>query len=193
MDRSAAAQVEKLQPERRRRGTTSLYAPGCCACCCCCCLHSVGGIIGALVGREIRREKAPVVYTYRVDENNNVIPSPVDPGVSADILFWRILLPLPVVFFGLLFWLKDGCTAIFLAIIYLPYLQMVSAGITFAVLGVSRRADKNYQIRQLAKVTAGAIVGTVSGLLIMLPCLGIGWHEFYQLTGMQFVFELFSK
>src|SRR4051812_49179151 len=37
-------------PGRRRRHSAPAQAgPGCC-CCCCCCLHTVGSVVGAIVG-----------------------------------------------------------------------------------------------------------------------------------------------
>ena len=52
----APIQIEVHTPERRRRRGVTVCA-GCC--CCCCCLHTVGGLIGALVGAGFRK-KDPV-------------------------------------------------------------------------------------------------------------------------------------
>jgi hypothetical protein len=192
----SATKVEKLRPERRR-GTTTLYAPGC-TCCCCCCLHTIGGLIGAVVGPRIKSEKAPIIYTCDVDADDKVVSRAVYPGLSAEALFWRMLLPMPFVGFVLFLvfsriWQEMGCFAIVFVAIYLPYAQFLSAGITFVILGLSRRGDKHFQIKQLAKLTAGVVVGTISGLLIMVPGLGIGWHDLYGLSGLQFVVGIFQK
>src|SRR4051794_15551797 len=43
-------------PERRRRGVVPAQAGGCCCCCCCCCLHTVGGLVGALIASKPEHE-----------------------------------------------------------------------------------------------------------------------------------------
>src|SRR5260370_42138891 len=43
--------IECHPPERRRR-TGIRMCHGCC-CCCCCCLHTVGGILGAVIAPKL--------------------------------------------------------------------------------------------------------------------------------------------
>jgi hypothetical protein len=56
-------------PERRRRAFVNLQVGlgGCCSCCCCC-LHTIGGLIGAIVAPSIGAEEGPSVHSNSKDE-----------------------------------------------------------------------------------------------------------------------------
>src|SRR5262245_61862210 len=50
-------------PERGpRRPGPPLQAGACCCCCCCCCLHSIGGIVGAVVAPHVGGRTRPGPY-----------------------------------------------------------------------------------------------------------------------------------
>jgi hypothetical protein len=52
----------------------------------------------------------------------------------------------------------------------LPALLLVAALVTLIVLAVSSRPDKGREYRQLGRITAGAVLGTVLGIVPM-ACL----------------------
>lgn len=112
---------------------------------------------------------SPNFYSYYVDEDDNVIPIISQPGISAVALFWRLVGLL--MFVGVLISLVNGAEGLIIGIVIqllvFPALQLLSAIITFLVIGLSQRPDKGVQLRQLGKVTLGLIVGTLSGVLAM--------------------------
>src|SRR3954447_8965677 len=64
---AAPVKVTRHPPERRRSGSIVLAMGGGCACTCCCCLHTLGAVVGAIVGsalplsppKQERPENAP--------------------------------------------------------------------------------------------------------------------------------------
>src|SRR5690349_21292142 len=78
-------------PERGQRAGPVVLPCGCC-CCCCCCLHTLGGLIGGLVGsvKPITPRPHPVdpdfPFPFRRDEFD--IEGQV---VSAGALYWLLV------------------------------------------------------------------------------------------------------
>ncbi len=68
-------QVQVHPAERGRRGGVVLYGT-CCCCCCCCCLHTIGGVVGAILGSI---PSDPVA-----SERRWVPPSPLSSDVLAE-------------------------------------------------------------------------------------------------------------
>ena len=50
---------------------------------------------------------------------------------------------------------------------FMPLLQLISAGIALFALAVSLRTDRGYQLRCLGRLTMGTLVGSLLGLGIM--------------------------
>ena len=165
--------IAKHQPERRRPPVTTAYC-GCC--CCCCCLHTVGSLVGAAVAPALGSgSRMPMTHYY--DEDVGIDISVVrKPGLSAVTIFWWILCLL--IFIGFAIGIVEnrggGDTLIITGVIMLmvfPGLQLASAVITLIVFACWPRYDKFYQLKQLGKITAGIVVGTIAGILAMV---GIG-------------------
>lgn len=109
-------------PERHRRGEPVILASGCC-CCCCCCLHSLGGLIGAIIGSVTQlgppREPAdldflppsPVhpadtrITTKPADPDHRITAQPADQDLPSPLSRGDHEEPGPPVSGGVLYWL----------------------------------------------------------------------------------------
>src|SRR5262245_61126615 len=86
-----AITVTAHPPERQRQPGSVTLPCGCC-CCCCCCLHSIGGLVGGLIGtaREVRPRPRPVdpdfPFPFRRDELDEE-----GPLIPAGLLYWMLL------------------------------------------------------------------------------------------------------
>lgn len=74
----SAVMVVAHPPERRRgRSSVPAQAGHCCCCCCCCCLHSLGGLIGAIVAPNLGNGSKRLSYlslTHYWDEEYSPRP-----------------------------------------------------------------------------------------------------------------------
>lgn len=181
-------------PERGyARSAVPAQAGGCCCCCCCCCLHTLGGLIGAAVapawgGRRRYRDQeeqdyddfrssANARYSFDRDEEVEVQSRR---GPSAVLTFWLSLVALVVL--GLIIGPLWGITqnggpnggqngffiAVFLIVMGLPLLQLAAAAVSAIILASFNGMNRGNEFRRLGKISLGAIVGTVAGLLIMV-------------------------
>jgi hypothetical protein len=68
---------------RQRRPTMQAQAGQGCCCCCCCCLHSVGGLIGALIESRMGEDPTPDAIQQAVQNWDEMVerkaPSVHDP------------------------------------------------------------------------------------------------------------------
>ena len=194
---------ESHQPERRRKGSTTLYGPGCC--CCCCCLHSVGGLIGAAIASASGRfdpvppfpsirtdpERAPTLppvtgvktvesaiqssrplpIHLEEDEDNLSVSHPAGGRIPAATLFWLVLLGLSVavlILVAVMGGRNAGGGALLILALTLPAVQLASAFVVAVVLGFSRRIDRDYQLSRVGHIAGGTMLGTVTGVLLMI-------------------------
>ena len=136
-----------LTPERRR-GTTTLAQAGCgcgcCCCCCCCCLHSVGGVVGALLvsGSETEEESRSVAA------------------------FWYSFLALTLVIAVIMGTTTDwGSGGILLVLaLVLPAIQLGACLLAFLLGPLTGELDYS----KVGKIMGYTIVGSVIGLLVMV-------------------------
>jgi hypothetical protein len=177
---NAPVTIEKHKPERRRKEIITLYGfgGGCHgSCCCCCCLHTLGSIIGAAVAPAVGKG-SPLPLTYYLDEETGEpVPNIRKPGASAVKVFWRLLIGLTIL----------GCaigtlrlggdpgglgTHMFISAAILlmafPAVQLVAAFITLIVFSTWVRPDRPRQLKQLGKITAGVVLGTILGIVVMV-------------------------
>ena len=169
-------------PERggARAATPAQAGAGCC-CCCCCCLHSLGALIGATVGGSWRARREPATQE---EEDYADFPAAGGraAGPSAVRVYWSSVLVL-----GSLTFLVGGVWAAadrgqldavptgiigagFVLLMLLPGLLLLAGLVAALVLGLSRRPDRPDQLIQLGRITLGALIGTVAGILPM-ACL----------------------
>ena len=94
---------------------------------------------------------------------------------SAVSLFWRSL----CVFIFLAFVLGmtqggvSGAAMVAIGVLMMfPALQLASLFATLLLIACWRRPDKSHQFKQLGKIAAGVVIGTVLGMLPMLCLLG---------------------
>ena len=170
---SAPVQIDKHQPERRRRVLTTLHCG--CTCCCCCCLHTLGSIIGAAIAPTIGRGAPMTLSYYYDDETGETVPdirrSAVG-GFSAVTVFWWVLCFL--IFLGFLGTIltnpSEGASLLITGVVILlvfPAMQLASAFFTLIIFAFWPRPDKLYQMKQLGKVTAGVVAGSLLGIAVM--------------------------
>jgi hypothetical protein len=182
----APVQVIVYPPERGRRHSSVIAAQACCCCCCCCCLHTVGGLVGGLVGSLLR------VHATR--------QQPQDYDEDADIPFRRdelppsFTVPAALVYWGLV---SLGTLATFLAIAFsagtgrvtqsdllgagvvtiliLPVVQLgafLVALVAVALFPRSLLPDRSAAVQRVAHIGLWSFVGTCVGLGVMfLLCL----------------------
>jgi hypothetical protein len=64
----ASITVTVHPPEHGRRANVPAQAGGCCTCCCCCCLHTVGGIVGAVIAPRMGQKPAAWSHLALIEE-----------------------------------------------------------------------------------------------------------------------------
>jgi len=157
--------IEKHEPERRRRSVTTLYCG--CTCCCCCCLHSLGSLVGAAVAPGLGTGSLMPMTYYFEEETGAQARGLEQPGLSAVTIFWWTLCLLVLVGAALGIASNQGVIAGIVLLLVLPLLQLASAFITLLVLACWRRVDRRYQLKQLAKITGGIVLGSIVGIAVM--------------------------
>jgi hypothetical protein len=75
--------IECHQPERRRRTEIRMCHGSCC--CCCCCLHTVGGIVGAVIAPKLGGRSTAWSHLSLIEDwdEEDFQPGPA-PGAAAD-------------------------------------------------------------------------------------------------------------
>jgi hypothetical protein len=170
-------------PERARRGAPVILPCGCC-CCCCCCLHTIGGLVGGVVGSvaQIRPHPRPVdpdfPFPYRRDELDEEAPA-----FPPALLYW-LLVSFLVAVTAVWYYLSSSGShgplsgnpqelliGLFIAVMILPGLQVGAS--VLAVLGIALfYGDKTVPLIRVGKITLWSFVGTIAGLVLMGGCLG---------------------
>jgi hypothetical protein len=170
-------------PERRRRRSSVIAAQACCCCCCCCCLHTVGGLIGGLVGSLL-----PVPLTRRpreYDDDNPFRRDDLPPTftVPAALIYWG-LVSLGTMGTFLALALSSGTGRVssaallfagFVLILILPVVQLAAflvAMIAVALCPQTLIPDKAAAVVRVAYIGLWSFVGTIAGLGAMfLVCM----------------------
>ncbi len=176
--RASPIHVEAHPPERRRQGGPVILPCGCC-CCCCCCLHSLGSLVGGIVGtvQPVKTGPRPVdpdfPFPFRRDEFE--LEGPVLP---VGILYWLL------VCFGLgvcAVWyvLAEGVNrpeslyaVLFIWILGLPAVQL-GASLVAAIAVAFFYSDKAAAAARIGKITIWSVVGTLIGIAAMGGCCGM--------------------
>ena len=141
----------------------------------------MGGLIGAAVAPVWDARRGP--RTQEQEDYEDVHPdagrqteSPRGGGPSAVRCFWVTLLALVLLGFvvGPLMGVgnrqlpTDLVLTGVVILMGLPALQLVAAFVTAVVLAVSGGADRAFQFRRLGRITLGAFLGTIAGILAMV-------------------------
>jgi hypothetical protein len=175
---SGPVRVEAHPPERLRRARTVTLPCACCSCCCCC-LHTVGGLIGGVVGSvtvlpaRTRPVDPDFPFPYRRDELDEEAPV-----VPAGLLYWMLVSLLMVLTAGW-FYVDQGArnpqdllVGLLVGIFVLPALQLGASLLTVIAVAVVYR-DKANAFRRVGHITLWSFVGTLAGLLLMGGCGGV--------------------
>lgn len=154
-------------PERSRRGAVLLSAGSCC--CCCCCLHSLGGIVGALVGGS-REGRGPAPEGVTPAERRSV-----DRHVRK--IYWLSLLAVAVLaVIGSLVEARgsDGpVVAFFVVALCLPGGQLIASVLTLIYLNTFPHPRKRETLQRLGKITLFAFLGGLIGTALMVAMVPI--------------------
>jgi hypothetical protein len=178
---AGAGHVEvQVHPPERGRGSPVVLPTGCC-CCCCCCLHTLGALIGGLIGTT---------------QLINPPPRPVDPNFPFPFRRDELEEAGPVLPLGLLYWLLVcfgiGVTMVwafftqrnrpedafltggFVAIMIMPGIQLGAS--LLALFGVLLfYTDRTAALMRLARITLWSVVGALIGGGIMgMGCILLG-------------------
>jgi hypothetical protein len=78
---TARVTVTVHPPEHGRRANVPAQAGGCCCSCCCCCLHTIGGIVGAVIGPKLGERPKDWSHLALMDDWDE---DEYRPGASAD-------------------------------------------------------------------------------------------------------------
>jgi hypothetical protein len=158
-------------PERGRR-STSLAAAGSC-CCCCCCLHSLGGVVGAIVGgaKGLRTTVPAGIPTPEVEKIKDQVRSA---SLHTVKVYWLSLLILGILtcIVGVL---EAGSTnpgagvggSLIAIALCLPAGQLVASVMTLIYLNVFPHPRKADSLRRLGKITLFAFIGGLIGTGLM--------------------------
>jgi hypothetical protein len=172
-DTPAALRWTVHPPERRHR-TSSLNLPCACCCCCCCCLHSLGSLIGGVVGsvkqlnlspRELDDPDFPFPFRRdELEEEGAILP--------AGVLYWLILSFLLGV--GAVWYyfttrsgqLEDLLTGLVIGLCLLPIPQL-GASILSAIVVSLCYADRRAALARIGSITQYSFIGTIIGLALL--------------------------
>jgi hypothetical protein len=150
-------------PERRCRATT-LAAAGCC-CCCCCCLHSVGSVVGALIGgakgaRHLvpKQEAAKAILEIQSADR------------YARKTYWLSLVVVALV--TLLASIAEGRgefagVAFFVIVLGLPAGQLIASVLALIYMNVFPHPRKSDSLKRLGLITLYSFIGGLIGTAVM--------------------------
>ncbi len=125
-----------LPPERRR---SSLEATAACGTCCCCCVHSLSGVISAVV-----------------------VSCKPHPGRGpAALLYWSSLLVLALLQFGLV----EGAIGLLLL---LPAVQLEASIVSLVLASVIPLYDRRAVCRRILGITLWSLVWALIGIVFMI-------------------------
>ena len=164
-------------PERLVRSLARGHIAGCCCCCCCCCccLHTVGSIVGAVLGSSfppmpVPGGKGPTAAKLLDDELDGPAPAAPAPSAVPGMFWWGTLTASGLV--SLVTVAFQGPTGIPMAMVVLvlafPFVQL--GGSLLCALMIARRADLRQGAapwKRLGWITLGVVVGGVLGFLVM--------------------------
>jgi hypothetical protein len=160
-------------PERHRRADPVILPCACC-CCCCCCLHSLGSLVGGIVGsvkpldlppREISDPDFPFPFRRdELDEEGPVLP--------AAILYWllmSLLLGIGVTWAYLAGSLRrpDDLVGVLAGVVMLLPVPQLGASILSALAAALFYADRRAALARIGKITLYSFLGTMIGLGLM--------------------------
>lgn len=166
-------------PPERKPHPRSVTLPCACCCCCCCCLHSLGSLIGGVIGsvkalnlppKEIDDPNFPFPFRRdEVQEEGAVLP--------AVALYW-LLLSLLLGVGAVWYYLAQGrgrpdelLTGLVIGLALLP-LPQLGASILAGLIVFFFYADHRAALARIAKITLYSFVGTVIGVgLLGLSCM----------------------
>jgi hypothetical protein len=166
-------------PEHGPGGTPDVLPAGCC-CCCCCCLHTLGGLIGAVVGSVNPIQAAPVrmsdpdsPFPFRRDEFED--EGPVMPATA---LYWLLVVFLIAVT-AVWYYVDRGARnpedilfGLLIALMIFPALQLGASLLSLIAVALFY-PSRSMPLKRVGKITLWSFVGTIAGIVFMAGCCGI--------------------
>jgi hypothetical protein len=177
----SAIRVTVHPPERRRRHSSVVAAQACCCCCCCCCLHTIGGLIGGLVGSLLRvRPSPPPVrepaegspFPFRRDELEPTFT--LSPALVYWVLFSLLSMGTFLYFVTAHGGGNDPIWAGIGTVLVMPGIQLGASLLALLVVALCPAAlvpDKPAAVVRIGKISLWAFVGGLVGMGLMLPLL----------------------
>ena len=173
-------------PERYQIENIDPSCAGNCCCCCCCCLHTLGGLVGALVysmSETASRKKLSQVeldfqenITRGEGSSRNATNAATSEELSASAVYWRSILGVAgfaLIVCALIMMGNNGASSILgsacIVVMVFPAVQVVAGIVSFFVVGFSNKHERSTdRYRQLMRINLGMFVGVTFGSFIML-------------------------
>lgn len=152
-------------PPERRRGCTTLLSAGSC-CCCCCCLHSLGGVVGAIVGGS--RGLPPTAAEHLEARSAERYAVKV---------YWRSMVAVVVLALIASLLENPGSESVLIALLVvalgLPAGQLAASVIALITLNALPHARKADSLRRLGRITLYSLVGGLIGTALMAAMIPV--------------------
>lgn len=160
--------IEKIAPERGGNGPSAAPAGHCC-CCCCCCLHSVGGVVGALIATpaKVPFGYEPVIPPATVTGGTNLTPK-----YSAAGLYWACTFIVAAVATSWFLFAEhqemSSEVAFWSAALFLPFYQLGGGVVAILALLPSKRLGRELRMQHLGRITLFGFLGAIVGFGVMV-------------------------
>ncbi|MGL4555791.1 MAG: hypothetical protein ACRC33_31875 [Gemmataceae bacterium] len=177
--------IERHDPERAPSRLDAVAPAGCCCCCCCCCcLHTVGGIVGGVIGSV---QDIPPARRIRFNDDDDDEPFPSrrdafedDAPLPVPMLYWLLVLFLGAATAGVTF-LGNGrgepgmlIVGGLIAVMALPALQLGASFLTLILVRLFYE-DSAAPLRRVGRITLYSLTGALIGLVLMIGgCVALG-------------------
>jgi len=168
---AAPVKFTRHPPERRRSGSIVLAMGGGCACTCCCCLHTLGAVVGAIVGSALPLSPPK-------QERSENAPEKPSPRVAA--IFWALsgLVSLGVLGY---FAVSGGAgpgdnllgAGLILLVVGIPGAFLAAALVTAIVIPLAYQ-DVGLAFRRLGYIFGLALAGFALGTGVMVLVAVVG-------------------
>jgi hypothetical protein len=177
----------KVQPAER--GRSHPIAPVCAGSCCtcCCCMHTIGGLVGAVISSERPTPEVPTERSGEQNQDHEISSSTADSHVSlkngrpsvAAVFWWTTLVLIGLgLLIGALVGMQNGeSDQIFMGMVYaffamlmgFPAVQLLASVITLFILHLRRTEQISFEVelRQLGKIGVGWTLGSLAGFAML--------------------------
>lgn len=151
-------------PPERRRSSTTLLSAGCC-CCCCCCVHTLGGIVGAVLGGRRNYVPAPETLTTAKAIHTETEKKAANRLVIR--VYWLCVAIVAVIncLVCVVVYPNDPIIGPALLVAFLPLGQLLASVMALIYLNMANPPRESECVSRLGRITLLAFLGTLLGSL----------------------------